>query len=268
MLDYNGARIQVLDIPGLIEGAHVGKGAGTQVASVIRIADLLLFVVDATMPEQVYTLVEELSLLDIKVNRERPKVMIEEKRSGGLLVESNGHKVPSKEEVAAVAHEVGVYNGKAIFYSDMSIDELIAVLLENAVYVKGIVALNKIDLLSASKAEQLRKELQSKLKTQVVPVSAAKDTGIDALKAILFDNLGLVRIFLKPKEGEADLSRPFVLKKGGSVIDLAKGLHSKAAKNLKCAYVTGKSAKFSNQKVGGEHVLQDGDMVTLIYEKF
>src|SRR5208283_3884797 len=124
MLEYNGAKIQMLDIPGLIEGAHLGKGAGTQVASVIRIADLLIFVVDATEPDQLSTLVEELSLLDIKVNKEKPRVMIEEKTAGGIIVESNGHKIPDKGEVTAIINETGVYNGKIIFYSSMNADEL------------------------------------------------------------------------------------------------------------------------------------------------
>lgn len=268
MLEYNGARIQVLDIPGLIEGAHIGRGAGTQVSSVIRIADLLLFVIDATAPEQLGTLLEELSLLDIKVGREKPKVMLEKKISGGLSVESNGHRIPGKDEVAAVLRDIGMYNGKAIFYSDMSVDELIALLVENAAYAKGIVALNKVDLLQGTKIEQMRSALQSGLKTQVIATSAVKNTGIEALKAVIFDNLGLMRIYLKPKDGRADLSKPFILKDGGTVLDLARGLHSKAAKNLRCAYITGKSARFANQKVGGEHVLQDGDIATLVYEKF
>jgi ribosome-interacting GTPase 1 len=40
------------------------------------------------------------------------------------------------------------------------------------------------------------------------------------------------------------------------------------AKDLNYANATGESAKFRNQKVGGEHVLKDGDVVTLVYEKF
>ncbi|MGA3021167.1 MAG: GTPase [Candidatus Micrarchaeales archaeon] len=268
MLQYNGAKIQMLDIPGLIEGAHLGKGSGTQVASVIRIADLLIFVVDATEPDQLPTLVEELSLLDIKVNREKPRVMIEEKGSGGIIVESNGHKIPEKGEVTAILNETGVYNGKAIFYSNMDAEELIALLVEKAVYVNGIVALNKMDLLDRSKAEQIRRDMQSKFKMQVVAVSATRETNLEELKETLFDKLGLIRIYLNPKEGNVDFSKPFVTKEGSTILDVAKGLHSKAAKNLRFAYVTGSSAKFSNQKVGGDHVVNDGDVVTLVYERF
>ncbi|MDE1873612.1 MAG: 50S ribosome-binding GTPase [Candidatus Micrarchaeota archaeon] len=268
IMEYEGARIQLLDVPGLIEGAHTGKGAGTQIASVMRVADLLLFVVDATSPEQIDTLIEELSLLDIKVNREKPKMLIEERRSGGTDVEANRHKVPSREEVEAVMHETGRYNCKVIFYSDMSIDELISVVVDNAVYTKGVIALNKVDLLSGSKTDEIRRGLEARLRMRVVPVSAETGTNLDRLRELLFSNLGLMRIYLKPKDGEADYARPFVLKNGGTVMELAKGLHTKAAKNFKHAYVTGKSARFENQRVGGEHVLMDGDVVTLVYEKF
>jgi len=268
MLQYNGARIQVFDLPGLIEGAHLGKGAGTQVASVIRIADLLLFVVDAKALDQANKLLEELSMFDIKVNKEKPRIMIEERNSGGIAFESNGHKVPDKREITAIINETGVYNAKIIFYGNMDADELIALLLENAVYVRGIIALNKTDLLDKSKSEQAKKDMQSKLKMQVILTSAVKGTNLEELKSAIFENLKLIKIYLKPKDGEADFSKPLVLKQGCSVLVAAKGLHSKAAKNLRCAYVTGASARFSNQKVGGEHILQNGDILTLVYDKF
>ena len=268
MLEYEGASIQLLDVPGLIEGAHAGKGAGTQIASVMRVADLLLFVIDATAPDQIHKLTEELSLLDIKVNREKPRVLVEEKKGGGVEVEANRHTVPSKREVEAVLHEIGTYNCKVIFYNDTDIDELIAVLVDNAVYTRGIIALNKVDLLADSKTDQVRRELEAKTRMRVVPVSAEQNSNIDRLKEAIFSNLSLMRIYLKPKYGVADYAKPFVLREGGTVADLAKGLHTKAAKNLKHALVTGKSARFAEQKVGKEHELRDGDVVTLVYDKF
>ena len=45
---YNGANIQLLDLPGIIEGASQGKGRGRQVISVARTADVVLMMLDAT----------------------------------------------------------------------------------------------------------------------------------------------------------------------------------------------------------------------------
>ena len=94
-----------------------------------------------------------------------------------------------------------------------------------------------------------------------------KETNIDQLKERIFENLDIIKIYLKPKDGEADFSKPFVIKKGGTILDVAKGLFE-GREGPEMAYVTGKSAKFGNQKVGESHLLQDGDIVTLVYDKF
>ena len=48
VIDYKGANIQLLDLPGIIEGAAQGKGRGRQVIAVARTADLIFMVLDAT----------------------------------------------------------------------------------------------------------------------------------------------------------------------------------------------------------------------------
>merc|ERR1719399_1603485 len=45
-LMYNGTKIQLLDLPGIIEGAAHGKGRGKEVISVAKTADLILMVLD------------------------------------------------------------------------------------------------------------------------------------------------------------------------------------------------------------------------------
>ena len=47
-IQYEGATIQLLDLPGIIEGAAQGKGRGRQVVAVAKTADLILIMLDAT----------------------------------------------------------------------------------------------------------------------------------------------------------------------------------------------------------------------------
>ena len=44
---YNDTKIQMLDLPGIIEGAAHGKGRGREVIACARTADLILIVLDA-----------------------------------------------------------------------------------------------------------------------------------------------------------------------------------------------------------------------------
>src|SRR3990167_3820138 len=48
MMEFKNARIQILDVPGLIEGAEEGKGRGREVLSVVRGADLIILLTDPT----------------------------------------------------------------------------------------------------------------------------------------------------------------------------------------------------------------------------
>jgi small GTP-binding protein len=52
VLNYKGAKIQLLDLPGIIEGAKDGKGRGKQVIAVARTCNLIIIVLDATRPMQ------------------------------------------------------------------------------------------------------------------------------------------------------------------------------------------------------------------------
>ncbi|TNM96732.1 hypothetical protein fugu_014888 [Takifugu bimaculatus] len=48
VIQYKGANIQLLDLPGIIEGAAQGKGRGRQVIAVARTADVVIMMLDAT----------------------------------------------------------------------------------------------------------------------------------------------------------------------------------------------------------------------------
>jgi small GTP-binding protein len=73
VLEYGGAEIQILDLPGIIEGAAEGKGRGRQVISAAKTSDMILMVLDATKKAEQRALLEaELEAVGIRLNREPP----------------------------------------------------------------------------------------------------------------------------------------------------------------------------------------------------
>jgi hypothetical protein len=59
-----------------------------------------------------------------------------------------------------------------------------------------------------------------------------------------------------------DRDRPFTLRRGQTVEDVARLVHKDLARSLKYARVWGKSG-FDGQHVGRDHLLTDGDVVEL-----
>ncbi len=266
MFEYAGAKIQLLDLPGIIEGAHLGKGEGTKVASVMRTADLLLIIIDATATDQLPVLLDELAKLSIRINKERPSIMVEKTSKGGIDIEG----AVSQKDKGAIAEALmasGIYNARVAITKQTPIDELLDYILESVTYVKGMIVLNKIDLLSKADVEKTVEKVRQTTGLDVIPVSAFTGENLDFLKKSIFNSTGLIRIYLKPKDAEPDFDKPLVIRSGSTILDIARKLNAKTSKYLKHAYVTGASAKFQNQKVGIDHVVGDEDIVTLAYEK-
>ena len=76
MMEYNGAKIQILDVPGIVEGASSGRGRGKEILSVVRNADLIVMLVDAREPEQIEKIRKELYLGGFRLDKKPPDVRI------------------------------------------------------------------------------------------------------------------------------------------------------------------------------------------------
>lgn len=87
VLEYGGAEIQILDLPGIIEGAAEGKGRGRQVISAAKTSDMVLMVLDATKRAEQRALLEaELEAVGIRLNREPPNIYLKQKKAGGMKI--------------------------------------------------------------------------------------------------------------------------------------------------------------------------------------
>ena len=84
-MKYKGARIQVLDLPGIIEGAADGRGRGHQVISTARTCNLILIVLDAAKPLTHKKIIEaKLFGFGIRINQTPPNVKVIKTENGGI----------------------------------------------------------------------------------------------------------------------------------------------------------------------------------------
>jgi len=87
VMEYGGAEIQILDLPGIIEGAAEGKGRGRQVISAAKTSDLIMMVLDATKKAEQRALLEkELEAVGIRLNRKPPNIYLKVKKAGGMKI--------------------------------------------------------------------------------------------------------------------------------------------------------------------------------------
>jgi ribosome-interacting GTPase 1 len=96
----------------------------------------------------------------------------------------------------------------------------------------------------------------------VLAVSAETGSGLGGIGPWLFEHLGIVRVYTKAPGRPPDKQRPFTLRRGQTVVDVAQLVHKDLARSLKYARVWGKSG-FDGQHVGRDHQVADGDVVEL-----
>ncbi len=98
-------------------------------------------------------------------------------------------------------------------------------------------------------------------------ISAFKDIGLDELKDFIYDNLGFMRVFLKPQGQEADMEEPLIVKDDSTVENICVKLHRDFVRKFRFARIRGPSAKFDDQRVGLDHQLKDGDVLTIVVKR-
>ena len=94
-------------------------------------------------------------------------------------------------------------------------------------------------------------------------VSAETGRGLSAVGPALFDLLEIARVYSKVPGHPPDLGRPFTLRGGGSVRDVAQQVHRGMAQDLRFARIWGPSAEFEGQQVSADHSVKDKDVVEL-----
>jgi small GTP-binding protein len=264
VMHYEGAKIQILDLPGLVEGASRGKGRGREVISVARSADLIILLIDV-YNSNMEVLIKELRKAGIRINERSPDVVIIRKEKGGVTVSQTLELTKLDEEtITAIVREYGNINAEVIIREDISQDRLIDSMADNRVYVSAIAVINKIDLVDDGYLKKLKKKIKN---IPVLCISVKDEIGLDELRKTIHAKLDFIRIYMKPQGRKADLKEPMVIKRDSSVGDVCDLIHRTFRKRFRYANVWGKSAKFPGQTVGMRHELEDGDILTIVVSK-
>jgi len=243
MMDFNGAKIQIFDVPGIVEGAAKGKGRGKEVLSIARNANLVVIVVDVKTIPFVSRILEELYEVGIRLDEEKPRVTIIKQLSGGIKVNSTVNLSLFHDTVKSLASEFRLPNAEITIKENISLDRLIDAFMNNRVYLPYLVVVNKCDL-------GFPKDWQKLLSTEMEPIliSAENNENLEKLKEKIWEGLKVIRVYLKRDEN-VDYQSPFVLRQGKSLKDLLENISICDKDTFIAAKVYGPGAKYPGQEV-------------------
>ena len=128
-------------------------------------------------------------------------------------------------------------------------------------YLPTLLVANKVDLNPALEDIDVLKELTG-IEFPAIATSAQRGDQLDAIGRFLFEELDVVRVYTKAPGKPAEMDRPFTVRRGATVLDVARLVHKDLAAGLKYARAWG-SDVFDGQQVGPEHAVADRDVVEL-----
>src|SRR3989338_5851921 len=221
MMDYKGAKIQLVEVPALIEGSSGGKANGMQALSIIRNADAIVFVLSSEQSsgEELKLLQNELEKANIKANKSRPNIKINQSEFKGITISGKKFLKIREGELLDFLKGIGMHNVSIVLNEPTTIDRIAEVLDDRVIYKRAL---------------------------NVIPEKDAKN--LDELKRCIFALLNKILIYTKKPGVPADLNEPLIANKGAGIEEIAKSLHKGLAQKFKYAKVWG-STKFPGQRV-------------------
>lgn len=260
-MKYKGARIQVLDLPGIIEGAADGRGRGRQVISTARTCNLILVVLDSGKPVTHKKIIEaELFGFGIRINQSPPDVKLIKKEQGGIgyqemVKQTKGMNV---DVARLVCKEYKISCAEIILRENITVDQFIDVIEGNRAYIPVLYVFNKIDAISIEELDILDRM------PNYVPISSQHKWNLEELMEEIWNRCEMIRIYTKPKGCAPDYDGPVILHSNAPTIEeFCNRLHKGIMAQFSHALVWGRSAKHQPQTCGKDHVLCDEDVVQI-----
>jgi hypothetical protein len=263
---FEDLQFQIIEAPAIMEGSADGRAWGSVTLASARNADGLILMVDLSQDavRQLSLVLSELEKARILTSRPRGRVEIERKFMGaglriilvGVLVDCSMRDVEHLLKSYRIADAIVKISG------EVTLDDVEDSVFESTIYKPAVVVANKVDLTGSKEAlRQLEAYLNHRL--PIVGVSCEKRIGLANIGPTLFESLSIIRIYTKEPNRREYSKNPFILKKGATVYDLAKDIHSDFRRRFGFAKIWSDRLVFSPQKVGPTFALADGDIVEI-----
>lgn len=254
IMNYKGAKIQILDVPGLITGAALNKGRGKEIISVVRNSDLIIMMTDIFTTKKVFEIKTDLYQAGIRLEGKPADLLIKKTKKGGLRIVTNLTLTElSQETISSVASEFKIRNAEIYIKKDLTLEQLIDQLIGSRVYLPFLTVINKIELNPYFYNQNLRNCLY---------ISVVKKLNIEQLKEAIWQKLNFIRVYLKEKNKEPDFGQPFILKQGATLKELLFKISLCTKNSFHKAKIYGSGAKFPGQNVSLAFVPLDETIVS------
>lgn len=264
MLQYEDIQFQLVESPAIIPE---GGGWNTKVIGLAKNSDGLIIMLDASRD-----VVEEFTFIrsfledhGVHIVKPRGYISIDRSYSGGIRFVYYGKLLCTEEEVVKLLNSYRIYHAIVKVFGEVDIDDVERSLFETIVYKPAIVLINKIDLDSAGQSFKKALEIVPR-GIPVLPVSALKKIGLNEIGSLIFKTLDIIRVYTKPPTGKPS-DKPLVVKRGTTVLDVAKIIHKDLYEKFAYAKIWGPSVKYPGQRVGLNHVLEDKDIIEINIKK-
>ena len=266
VMSYEDVQFQLVETPSLMQGSANGRAWGLQSLAIARNADGLVIMVDLSHDpvEQLSLVLTELEKARILINKPRGRVEIDRKYLGaGLRVILTGKLLDcTSRDVKKLLASYRFGDGIVKISGQVTLDDVEDAIFESTTYRPAVIVANKLE---GEDAEVNLKLLEDFVlgRAPIVAVSCEKKKGLGRLGEVLFNTLNVIRIYTKQPGAREPSQHPFTLRRGATLADLARSIHTDFERDFSFARVWAERLVFSPQKVGVGFVLDDGDVVEI-----
>ncbi|MDO8627857.1 MAG: GTPase, partial [Candidatus Diapherotrites archaeon] len=131
MLSIGSAKIQMVEIPALIEGASEGKANGTQHLAIIRNADALILILNSH--DEFDLIKKECLVANIKINETKPKITIKNSDFPGIHLTGQQFLQVPEEKLIEFLKSYGKQNSDVFLEEPTTLEKVLEVLNESIV---------------------------------------------------------------------------------------------------------------------------------------